>query len=182
MMKTVIGLFSKREDIERASQQLSDAGLENEGKIQTLTSETAIRELLGGHQSQVLANYTGWGLFSGLLLFGLYNVLVLVCNCALSILNFWVELDVLFLSVGGTILLAGVIAYFLQVERLNSSFRPYVFNVKAGGFVAAIDTQPEQQQAVIDILHRHNGAAIRVLETRFSHYWRHKTPPIVNRL
>jgi hypothetical protein len=174
-MKMVVGLFSKRNDIEQASRALDAADLANKDKIQIMTSEKAIRDLMGGHQSQVLSIYLGWGLFIGLILFGIYNILVLTCDCALSIFDFWIELDVLFLSVGGTVLGAGVIAYFLQTERLNSSLRPYIYNVQAGSIVAAVETQPEHQQAVIDILHQYNGAAIEVLETRFNYYRHHKS-------
>jgi hypothetical protein len=180
-MKTVIGLFSRRSDIELASQVLNDAGL-NKKEIQVLTSEAAIKDLLGGQQNQVLALYLGWGLFIGLLLFALYNILFLVCNCALSIFNFWIELDIFFISVGITVLAAGAIAYFLQIERLNSSLRPYIFNVKAGGYVAAVETLPQHQQEVIEILHQYNGAAIKVLENRFSYYRHHKSPPAGYRL
>lgn len=177
-MKTVIGLFLRNEDIEQASQELHRIGLVGPQELRVLTSEAAVKELLGGHQSHVLAIYLGWGLFAGLLLFGLYNFIGLVCNCGLMIFDFWIELDALFMFVGIAILITGAIAYFLQVERLNGSFRPYTYNVNHGSLLVAVEAPPELQQAVIEILYRHHGSAIKTLETRFSNYWRKRTRPM----
>lgn len=177
-MKTVVGLFSKSEDVDRASYNLCSTGLVNREQIQVLTTGASVNELLGGHQSHMLLTHVGWGLFASLVLFGLYNLIGLACNCSLMIFNLWIELDVLFLLIGAGVLIASAVTYFLQVNRLNDSFRPYTYNVEHGSLMVAVETPPELQQTVIDILYHSNGSVIKTLETRFSNYWRKKSQPM----
>jgi hypothetical protein len=177
-MKTIVGLFSNRENIEQASHDLISTGLVDRPQIQVLTSADSVKQLLAGHQSHLLLTRVGLSLFASLLLFGLYNLIGLACHCSLIIFDMWIELDVLFLIVGGGVLITSVITYFFQVNRLNGSFRPYTYNTEHGSLVMAVEAPPEQQQAVVAVLYQHHGSAIKTLETRFSAYWRKKSQPM----
>ncbi|MCP4363303.1 MAG: hypothetical protein GY796_35335 [Chloroflexi bacterium] len=170
-MKTVIGLFSKNGDVQRAIQRLQEANLPIDS-ISMLTSETAVRDVLSGHQKQELTKYAVWGLGLSILFFALYSLAGLVCDCGLMVYNIWIELEtlILFIAIGAALGL--LIAYYMHVERLNDSIRPYTWNVYQGSAVVVVHTNNEQVATVVDILHHQNGAAIKTLETRLQHSFR----------
>jgi hypothetical protein len=64
-MKTIIGLFWNREDVQSSIRQLKVADVD-EDRISVLTRTKAVRKFLDGDQSHVVAKHVGWGVLFGL--------------------------------------------------------------------------------------------------------------------
>ncbi|GAB4438473.1 MAG: hypothetical protein Kow0031_20360 [Anaerolineae bacterium] len=173
-MKTVIGLYSSYEDAAEALQALAVSNVAIQ-QASLVNSEGNVLEILHGHQRRVLGKFAGYGLLLGVLLFVLYNLAGLFCECGLMVFDFWVELDTLLLFVAFSAVVGLGIAYFVRVERLNGSLRPYLYNVRHGSVIAVVHTTGSHEAQVIDILYRHHGTAIRTLENRL-HSLRHPQP------
>ncbi len=169
-MATVIGLFSKDEHVQRSIDKLQEAGITRD-KIKVLAFEDAVVDLLNGRQSAVITKYVGLGVLVGMTIFGLYELIGRICDCGIPIYGIRIELDTLALFIAVGAILSMLVGYFVGIERLKGSIRPYIWNVHQGSKVVAVQANDEQENTVINILHNENGAAIKTLETRASHFW-----------
>lgn len=164
-MKTIIGLFSKDDYVKASISKLEKVGIGRE-QIRVLAFENTVAELLEGHQSRTFIRYASWGVAASAIVFILFEVIGRICDCGITIYGFYVELDRLLLFVIAGVVLGIIFAYFVGIERLQGSSRPYTYNVQNGSKVIVVQASEEKETEIIEILHSENGAAIRTLESR----------------
>ena len=171
-MKTVIGLFSKDEEVQRSIYKLQVAGLA-EGKISILTHEEAVRKFLDGNQNHIVEKYAGWGAVFGITIFNLYDLTVGAYAWTnlfgYSSPSFWVFVLLMLTAMGA--LFGASAGWLFGVEKLDTGSRLYTWNVGQGSKLMVVQVNNELAPKVIDLLHQENGVAIKTLQSRFRSFW-----------
>jgi hypothetical protein len=162
-MKTVIGLLWSDESAESCIHQLKEVGLVESG-ISVLDRYTAVRELVGAHQSHVAAKYAFWGALLGIATFGPLGLGASVCECTL--LHYGPEFGIGILvafTVIGTVF-GAFIGHFFGVDESQKGNHLYCQGVRLGGKLVAVQASDDLVAEVMRILRQEKALGVETLK------------------
>lgn len=165
-MKTVVGLFEKYQDAERAVTDLTARGF-GRNEISVAARDTALRNRVVGGKEDAVAESAGAGAVGGAAVGGIAGLLVGIGALAIPGIGPVIAAGTLATVLGSTAAGAGIGAAAggligalvgLGIPEEDAQF--YAEGVKRGGVLVTVQTGDDRAQEALDIMRRSNAVDV----------------------
>ena len=161
-MKTVIGLFWGDENVKDSIRELKEMGL-GEDRINVMTRDYAVRELLGCDQGRVVAKCALWGALLGIAVFGPLGLGAGLCECGIFDFSsaFGVGILVAFVTIGAAF--GAFMGHFVGMDKAERGYHLYCQGVCRGGKVIVVRASDELVAKAVSTLHQSKAVGVKAL-------------------
>jgi hypothetical protein len=165
IMKTVIGFIWGDENVQNSVHELEELGLA-ENSIRVLTSDHAVRQLLGDCRGHIVANYAFWGALLGIAIFAPFGLAASICECTLLYYSpgFGVGILVAFVAIGMGF--GAFMGHFVGVDKSETGHHLYCQGVCRGGKVVVVQASDELAAEAASTLQHEDAFGVTTLQNR----------------
>ena len=164
-MKTVIGLIWGDENLQNSVHELEELGLA-EKSINVLTSDDAVRELLGDCRGHPVANCAFWGALLGIAVFAPLGLAASICECTLLYYNPGVGVGILIAFVAIGMGFGAFMGHFVGVDKAETNHHLYCQGVCRGGKVVVVQASDELAAEAVSALRHEDAFGVMTLQNQ----------------
>lgn len=161
-MTHVIGLFARDLDYNRSIAELQTAGL-NPEKIELMSREQVVGDVLGCGSARIVAIYAGIGALLGVLIYGISALLANWCQGNLFHFGQIIQIGTLIGGVLSGMLVGGSLGVFLGIGKLEEVTTIYRQAKCLDGKVLDVKVTGEQAGHIKNVLQRDGAYKVKIL-------------------
>jgi hypothetical protein len=162
-MSTVIGLSPYQQDIVRQLHVLEEAGYSKD-RVRVISKEGSIYQILGCSPGCIVTNYTGWGAFFGILIYGIFALVASWCECNIFLFSHEVGFGIILVGILFGAFAGGFIGFITGLAEYEKDTHLYTQGIHVGSKVLVLDVNVEESERAKTALHNLGCTGIRVIE------------------
>lgn len=167
-MSTVIGLFPCNQEVSHQIRRLEEDGFARES-IRVLTQVGAIQKLLGCEPNHVVAQYAGWGAFSGIAVYSIFALVAGWCECNLFQFSRIIAFDTILVGTLFGALIGGIIGGITGMAEYEKDTHLYTQGVKTGNKVLVLKTESRDIERAKSTLRQVGCIGVRMIPEQVEH-------------
>lgn len=160
-MKTIIGLFSNKEDVQSSIRQLKETGVDEE-RISVFTRNQVIRKFLDSGESHVVLKYIGWGVLFGIAIYGSFGLTASLCGCTLFGYSLASGIGTLLSYIAIGTVFGAIMGSFVGVGELEKDTHLYTQGVSLGGALIVVQVSDDLASGVMNTLRQARAVGAKI--------------------
>jgi sodium--glutamate symport carrier gltS len=161
-MRTVIGLFPSRQDVNQEIEQLEEAGFSREN-IHVLANSRAIKDLIGCDPSCIVAKYVSWGALLGICVYGVFFIAAAWCDCNIYPISQTIAVEIALAGALFGTIIGGILGLFVGLAEYEGETHLYIQGINLGEKVIALDANQSEQEKAIKSLNQIGCLGVRMI-------------------
>lgn len=161
-MRTVIGLFPSKQEVNNEIKRLEDAGYDSDN-IRVLTNNWSIKKILGCEPNRVVAKYASWGALIGIAVYGVFISVAVWCDCLLYPINQTIAFEIILTGILAGALIGGLIGVFIGLAEYEKDIHLYIQGINFGDKVFVLHIEGGEGDKAIRILRQIGCIGVRML-------------------
>jgi hypothetical protein len=161
-MRTVIGLYPSRQDLNEQVQKIEDAGFRKDA-LEVISEEKSVKCLLGCEPNRIIAKYASLGALIGTGIYGVFFIVAAWCDCNLYPISQLVATEIVLAGVLAGAIFGGIIGVFIGLAEYEKDTHLYTQGMNFGKKLFVLQADDDDAERAMDTLNQIGCLGIRML-------------------